>query len=207
MLTLRSEGKKRMGRRERDHDGMRRHCAWRIGPDGGGEGCAGAGAPRPAHNPSILYSEPRYPPIHQENTLALESGFLISRPKTGADSREYEFQDLYAANSEESCKSSKVLAAKEPKEHKDKSLCCFSLRSLRSFAAIQLWLRLAALGLCAFALRVPGCSIRCAWTSSRRLDTTTIGQMQVAMGKRFATILKNPRFSLDRLRLYANLCA
>jgi hypothetical protein len=32
------------------------------------------------------------------------------------------------------------------KEHKDKSLCWFCLRSLHSFAANQLWLRLATLG-------------------------------------------------------------
>jgi hypothetical protein len=31
------------------------------------------------------------------------------------------------------------------KEHRDKRLCCLFLRSLRSFAAIHLWLRMAAL--------------------------------------------------------------
>jgi hypothetical protein len=41
----------------------------------------------------------------------------------------------------------KDFCRKETQERKDKSLCCFSLRSLRSFAAIQLWLRLAAAGM------------------------------------------------------------
>jgi hypothetical protein len=44
------------------------------------------------------------------------------------------------------------------KELRDKNLCCFSLRSLRSFAAIQLLLQVAALGLfapfCAFLRKI-----------------------------------------------------
>ena len=87
---------------------------------------------------------------------------IVTDPKAGASSRTPDYQRpssvlgqgsqshlqevarcpqkffcLCAANSGESCKSNKIFAAKERKEHKDKSLCCFSLRSLRSFAAMQ----------------------------------------------------------------------
>jgi len=71
MLIFRREGKKRMGKGERNHDGMRQNLGWpalrsfgeggmpgeggRIGLDGGGEGCHGGGIPHRASNPSILY--------------------------------------------------------------------------------------------------------------------------------------------------------
>ena len=47
----------------------------------------------------------------------------------------------------ESRNSRKIFAAKERKERRDKNLCGFSLRSLRSFAAISFWLRLGRAGL------------------------------------------------------------
>jgi len=42
MLIYPREGKKRMGRRGQDHDGMRKEFGWRIGPDRGGGGSTAA---------------------------------------------------------------------------------------------------------------------------------------------------------------------
>ena len=66
MLIFPREGEKRMGRRGKDHDGMRQEFGGpalrsfgeggRIGPDRGGGGFNGGGIPRPAFNPNILYS-------------------------------------------------------------------------------------------------------------------------------------------------------
>ena len=57
MLIFRREGKKRMGRRERDGDRMRQNAGWpalrRPGEEGGG--FDGGGFARPIANPSILY--------------------------------------------------------------------------------------------------------------------------------------------------------
>jgi len=53
---------------------------------------------------------------------------------------------LLRCNSEESCNSKKVFATKERKDRIDKNLCCFSLRSLCSFAAVSFWLRLGRAG-------------------------------------------------------------
>ena len=71
MLIFTREGKKRIGRRGQDHDGMRKEFGWpalrsfgeggvpgeggRIGLDHGGGSFNGGGIPCPASNPYILY--------------------------------------------------------------------------------------------------------------------------------------------------------
>ena len=55
MLLFPREGKKRMGRRGKDHDGMRQEFGWRVRPDRGGGSFKGGGISRPAFNPYILY--------------------------------------------------------------------------------------------------------------------------------------------------------
>ena len=56
MLIFPREGKKRMGRREQEHNGMRKEFGGPTGPDRGGGGFNGGRIPRPASNPYILYS-------------------------------------------------------------------------------------------------------------------------------------------------------
>ena len=74
----------------------------------------------------------------------------------------------------------------QDKERIDRSFSCFSLRSLRSFAAMQLWLRRADAGV---FFRF----------------TMVVQDAQVANEQGFANIFKNPRFSLDLSRLYAKI--
>ena len=86
-------------------------------------------------NPQSAIRNPQSPPAPQyiSNSLC----FMAIAPKQ---------RPLLRCNSEESCNSKKVFATKERKDRIDKHLCCFSLRSLCSFAAVSFWLRLGRAG-------------------------------------------------------------